>query len=393
MLTRGKNHPLSPALLLLMRVDVDPALPHIASLDAAGGVRSPDANNFFKGRAEAVLALSSLDPSGNNKGSFAFVVSGKSDAQAANPPTEAGAGRIIIQRNAWGNRSATDPNNPLEFLHFDEILGLTGPVSVAIDDTAQEVIVVEQTEDGEGAQECAVGQSPLRFISLATGEEVLSKRLCIDGVGDSADIEVDRGFGRNRAFIARSFSEGGVAVIDLNTYTEWPQPVNLYPAGEAQPAPGLELDLAAHKGCVASPDLLVPGVREFDLGNPTDENQWVNIQGDVYYHRNNGIATGLQEVTLSNFNNQNQVRRGLVISRGDPNNYPNRADEATRINLVTHNTNRRYTKYQTTNIALAPQRANEQTNKQFFLRILTTQVDSALRMMLKQYETSTNPGP
>jgi hypothetical protein len=350
--------------------NVNPNNPRIVHQGAFGQIPVPE-NNFFAGKAEAVLAVSALDPSGNGNGSLAFVISGKL--------TEFPQGAIVVLRNAWGPVS-----------EVDVVPGLTGPVSVAIDDGATggpEVIVVEQTEDGEGNQECAVGQSPLRFISLATGEEVLSKRLCIDGVGDSADMEIDSD-GR-RLFIARSFNEGKVSKINLNTFVEETFDVYL-PAG-SDPAPGLDLDLLAGKGYLAAPQFNggVGGLLGFNLTTGAPDQL---IQADVYYVLQSSVPTGLQEVSVSNFPGGGpSVRRGIVISRSDPVNYPNRADQVTRINLISRNTNRLDTDKQTTAIAFVPQRSTDQSNQEFFLRVKVKSSDQSVAMKLKKYDSGTVP--
>jgi hypothetical protein len=381
-LLRGSNDIDKPGLLIFVTVNVEPDKPGILDFRPVIGIRAPDTNHFFTGKAEAVLAVSALDPSGHNNGSFAFVISGKSDAQVAG--TEPGFGRSVIARNAWS--LAPDPGD------LNVILGLTGPISVAIDDTAQEVIVVEQTTTVETWGGCPIGQSPLRFFRLVDAYEV--RRLCIDGVGDSADIEIDRGFGRNQAFISRSFSKGNISVINLINFTEsFPSPA-LYPAGDPAPAPGLDLDLAATgggRGYLAAPEL--GGVKEFTLANPDPLNSPL-ISADVYYHKpgGDGDPTGLQEVSASNFpNGQNNVRRGIVISRGDPTNYPNRADQVTRINLVTRNTNRMNTGYQTMVIGFVPQRSTDQSNQEFFLRVKVENAGTLVTMKLKKYDSGTVP--
>ena len=352
---------------------VDPSDPKIVRIGMLGEMQVPT-NNFFAGKAEAVLAVSDLDPSGNGNGSLAFVVSGSSD----NFPL----GRITVVRNAWGAEQ-----------EVALIPGLTGPVSVAIDDDAGEVIVVEQTEDGEGNQECAVGQSPLRFFSLANASSTSPygevRRLCIDGVGDSADIEVDRdplGIRIPRAFIARSFTEGQVSVINLTDFSD--DVVDIYSAAGNYPAPGLDLDLGAGIGYLAAPQL--DGVKRFSLATGIEITP--AISADVYYPVQSSVPTGLQEVSVSNFpNGQNNVRRGIVISRSDPTNYPNRADQVTRINLVTRNTNRLDTDKQTTTIAFVRQRSTDQSNQEFFLRVKVKSSDQSVAMKLKKYDSGTVP--
>lgn len=361
-LFRGDTN--TSGVLATVVAKVNPNDPGIVDLGAMLEILPP-ANNFFEGKAEAVLAVSALDPSGNGNGSLALVVS---DVFPDHSP-----GAIVVVRNAWGS--------PV----LDIIPGLTGPVSVAIDDTAQEVIVVEQMTTTAGA--CAVGQSPLRFFRLVDGTEA-RPTVCIDGVGDSADIEIDRGFGRTQAFISRSFSKGNISVIDLNNFTEFLPSPALYPPGDPAPAPGLDLDLAATggRGYLAAPEFA--GVKEFDL---TSRNEIPPvIPADVYYHLRNGIATGVQEVSVSNFNNANTVRRGIVISRADPVNFPNRADQVTRVNLITRNNNRLGTSYQTTAVAFVPQRSTDQSNQQFFLRILVSSTD-AVTLKLKKYDAGTVP--
>lgn len=360
-LARGDS--VYPAVLAAVIAKVNPNDPKIVSW-AAFATLAPPANNFFAGKAEAVLAVSEVDPTGNGNGSLALVVSGST--------TEHPNGYLLVKANAWGGVAPTIVD------------GLTGPISVAIDDTAQEVIVVEQTEDGEGAQECAVGQSPVRFFRLSDAYEV--RRLCIGGVGDSADMEVDSV--RHLLFVARSFTQGKVTRINLDNFQDDVFDIYL-PAGD-YPAPGLDLDLLAGKGYLAAPEL--GGLKEFDLTNPDPQVlPPVDIPGDIRYHRQSGIPTGLQEVSVSNFpNGQNDVRRGIVISRSDPINYPNRNDQITRINLVTRNTNRQGTSYQTTVIHFVPQRSSDQSNQEFFLRV---KVDSTgwVTMKLKKYDSGTVP--
>jgi hypothetical protein len=218
------------------------------------------------------------------------------------------------------------------------------------------------------------------------------RRVCIDGVGDSADIEIDRGFGRNQAFISRSFSKGKVSRINLTTFAE--DLFETYSASDPAPAPGLDLDLAATgggRGYLAAPELA--GVREFNLANPDPvTNPPVDIPADVYYHLRNGIATGLQEVSVANFDNQNTTRRGIVISRGDPLNFPNNANQVTRINLMNNppTTNRLNTDKQTTAIAFVPQRFTDQANQQFFLRV-KVKTDDSTSLLLKKYDHGSVP--
>src|SRR3989338_5388727 len=371
LLTRGDATVAGVVMAVVAKVN--PSDPKIVHLAVFGEIPVPT-NNFFAGKAEAVLAVSDLDPSGNGNGSLAFVVSGSSD----NFPL----GRITVVRNAWGAEQ-----------EVALIPGLTGPVSVGIDDEAGEVIVVEQTEDGEGNQECDVGESPVRFFSLADASSTSPygevRRLCIDGVGDSADIEVDAD---NRlAFIARSFSEGGVCVIDLSNPSEdceLAAALNLYSAGASAPAPGLDLDLDAGIGYLAAPQL--DGVKRFSLATGSEITP--AISADVYYPVQSSVPTGLKEVSVSNFpNGQNNVRRGIVISRSDPTNYPNRADQVTRINLVTGNTNRLDTDKQTTTMAFVRQRSTDQSNQEFFLRVKVKSSDQSVAMKLKKYDYGTVP--
>lgn len=111
------------------------------------------------------------------------------------------------------------------------------------------------------------------------------------------------------------------------------------------------------------------------------------ISADVYYHTNNGIATGLQEVSVANFNNQGTTRRGIVISRGDPTNFPNRADRVTGINLNTGLKNLLGTGKQTTCISFVPQRTAspaDDPNQQFFFRVKVLD-DHTVRLGLKRF--------
>ena len=365
LLTRGDATVAGVVMAVVAKVN--PSDPKIVHLAVFGEIPVPT-NNFFAGKAEAVLAVSDVDPSGN--GSLTYVVSGSS------PPFP--QGRIVVLRNAWDQPDVA------------VIPGLTAPVSVAIDDHAGEVIVVEETEDGEGELECAVGESPVRFFSLAGASsdppygEV--RRLCIDGVGDSADIEVDRAGGRNYAWIARAFSEGKISRIDLNNFAE--DVFDVYLPGGDDPAPGLDLDLGAGKGYLAAPEL--GGVLGFNLSAPLPPDSV--ISADVYYYDAGPFDTGLQELSVSNFpNGQNNVRRGIVISRSDPLGFPNRADQVTRINLITGNTNRLDTDKQTTAIAFVRQRSTDQANQEFFLRVKVKSADNSVAMKLKKYDYGTVP--
>ncbi len=360
----------------LVKVSVNPASPGIVKKVVRFALSASEGeNNFARGVAEAVLAVSSLDPTGNNNGSLAVAVTdpiARQELDPADPNFVSGVGVIFIVWNVWGDSSGT----------FQ--VGLTGPVSVTIDDVAQEVVVVEKT-DSAGTY-CPAGKSPVRSFRLFDGEEI--DFLCIDGVGDSADIEIDTGNGVRirKAFIARDFSKGGVQTIDLASFTEAGVFSSLYPAGAANPAPGLELDITAGLGYLAAPQLSdglnTSGVRAFSLSDGTPGSFF---PADVYYYVNNNLKTGLQEVSVSNHPNPpNVVRRGLVISRSDPVGFPNRADRVTGIDLNTGLKNLIGTDKQTTSIAIVPPKPSDDPNQLFLFRIKVDYATNTSKIGVKQ---------
>lgn len=340
----------TPGFLTLLRVSVDPANPQVLQVIRQVKLKfGIGLNRFFAGRAEAVLAVSQNDPSNSGNGTVVFAVSDKTDDQITKESSS--TGEITIVRNAWGNLMV-DSEQPF----MSAQVGVSGPIAVAINDMTSEAIVVEQTITN--ASDPHFGKSPVRVFGLAAPSNE-ARRVYIDGVGDSAAMAIDQA--TNKAFIARSFSVGGVAVVNLNTMTQ-EAVAPLYPGGEAQPAPGLELDLMAGKGYLAAPQL--GGVKEFSLGQPLDQNQWRTFQADVFYHSANGTATGLQEISVSNINNSS--RNAMVISRSDPIGFPNRTDRVTGIDLNTGLENLLGTNEQTEAISFVP--TNDASNL-YFLRI------------------------
>jgi len=172
-------------------------------------------------------------------------------------------------------------------------------------------------------------------------------------------------------------------VIDLGSFTEAAL-LDLYPAGAAQPAPGLDLDIAAGKGYLAAPAPELGGLLEFDLtstSNPPTPPPFL-FAADVYYPLQNGIATGVQEASVTNYTGD--PRRGIVISRSDPTGFRNRADRVTGIDLGSGLKNLIGTDKQTTSIAIVPPRASDDPNQLFLFRIKVDYATNTSRIGVRQ---------
>ena len=122
----------------------------------------------------------------------------------------------------------------------------------------------------------------------------------------------------------------------------------------------------------------------FQLFRTRGKGDTLPSRGDEFFYPvQNGFFTGVQEVSVSNFNNQ--YRRAIVISRADTN--TSNANRVTGIDLISGLANLLGTGKQTTAIAFVPQRTQapaDDPNQQFVFRIKVLD-DDTVKMGLKRF--------